>query len=127
MVASDIRFMARRAKALAKLRVDDARKCATVPSGWATLVITSPPYANNYDYADATRLEMAFMGEIRGWGDARDVAAGCLWTLDAKAADGEEFNLGGVAPIAADALEKHLAARVNLHWVVQRMPVARDP
>ena len=39
---------------------------------WATLVITSPPYANNYDYADATRLEMAFMGEIRGWGDLQE-------------------------------------------------------
>jgi len=69
MIAADIRFMARRAKPLAKLRVDDARKCVTVPDGWATLVMTSPPYANNYDYADATRLEMAFMGEIRGWGD----------------------------------------------------------
>lgn len=72
MVAADIRFMARRAKPLAKLRVDDARKCATVPNGWATLVITSPPYANNYDYADATRLEMAFMGDIRGWGDLQE-------------------------------------------------------
>jgi hypothetical protein len=69
MIAADIRFMARRAKPLAKLCLDDARKCASVPDGWATLVITSPPYANNYDYADATRLEMAFMGEIRGWGD----------------------------------------------------------
>ena len=72
MIAADIRFMARRAKPLAKLRVDDARKCATVPDGWATLVITSPPYANNYDYADATRLEMAFLGEIRGWGDLQE-------------------------------------------------------
>ena len=72
MIAADIRFMARRAKPLAKLRADDARKCATVPEGWATLVITSPPYANNYDYADATRLEMAFMGEIRGWGDLQE-------------------------------------------------------
>jgi DNA modification methylase len=72
MIAADIRFMARRAKPLAKLRVDDARKCATVPDGWATLVITSPPYANNYDYADATRLEMAFMGEIRGWSDLQE-------------------------------------------------------
>jgi hypothetical protein len=69
MIAADIRFMARRATPLAKLRADDARMCATVPDSWATLVITSPPYANNYDYADATRLEMAFMGEIRGWGD----------------------------------------------------------
>jgi hypothetical protein len=32
------------------------------------LVITSPPYANNYDYADATRLEMTFMGAVKGWG-----------------------------------------------------------
>ena len=72
MIAADIRFMAHRATPLAKLRVDDARKCATVPDGWATLVITSPPYANNYDYADATRLEMAFLGEIRGWGDLQE-------------------------------------------------------
>lgn len=28
----------------------------------ANLVITSPPYPNNYDYADATRLEMMFWG-----------------------------------------------------------------
>lgn len=32
-------------------------------------VITSPPYPNNYDYADATRLEMTFWGEVNGWGD----------------------------------------------------------
>jgi hypothetical protein len=72
MIAADIGFMSRRAQPLAKLRVDDARKCETVPDGWATLVVTSPPYANNYDYADATRLEMAFMGEIRGWGDLQE-------------------------------------------------------
>jgi hypothetical protein len=33
------------------------------------VVVTSPPYPNNYDYADATRLEMTFWGEIVGWGD----------------------------------------------------------
>lgn len=32
-------------------------------------VITSPPYPNNYDYADATRLEMTFWGNINRWGD----------------------------------------------------------
>ncbi len=47
----------------------DARDCAGVPDGFATLVVTSPPYPNNYDYADATRLEMCFLQEIRGWGD----------------------------------------------------------
>lgn len=33
------------------------------------LVITSPPYPNNYDYADATRLEMTFWGEVSSWSD----------------------------------------------------------
>lgn len=47
----------------------DARDCAGVPDGFATLVLTSPPYPNNYDYADATRLEMCFLQEIKGWGD----------------------------------------------------------
>ncbi len=72
MIFSDIKFMSKRAKRLAKLQVDDARKCSSVPDAWATLVVTSPPYANNYDYADATRLEMAFLGEIRGWGDLQE-------------------------------------------------------
>ncbi len=51
----------------AQLFQEDARQCASAPDGWADLVITSPPYANNYDYADATRLEMTFFGEIEGW------------------------------------------------------------
>jgi hypothetical protein len=47
----------------------DARSCEGVPDDFATLVLTSPPYPNNYDYADATRLEMSFLQEINGWGD----------------------------------------------------------
>lgn len=53
----------------ADIRQEDARNCQSIPDGWADLVVTSPPYANNYDYADATRLEMTFAGEINGWGD----------------------------------------------------------
>ena len=49
--------------------LDDARNPHGVPSGWANLVVTSPPYANNYDYADAMRLEMLFWDEIAGWRD----------------------------------------------------------
>jgi hypothetical protein len=47
----------------------DARTCPGIPDSSINLVITSPPYANNYDYADATRLEMCFLGQIDGWGD----------------------------------------------------------
>ena len=49
--------------------LDDARLCKTIPADSANLVITSPPYPNNYDYADATRLELTFFGEIQTWGD----------------------------------------------------------
>lgn len=48
---------------------EDARNIQSIPDGWGDLVITSPPYANNYDYADATRLEMMFWGDISGWTD----------------------------------------------------------
>ncbi len=32
-------------------------------------VFTSPPYLNNFDYADRTRLELYFWGEAKNWGD----------------------------------------------------------
>jgi DNA modification methylase len=32
-------------------------------------VFTSPPYLNNFDYADRTRLELYFWGEAKSWGD----------------------------------------------------------
>jgi hypothetical protein len=31
--------------------------------------VTSPPYPNNYDYADATRIEMTFWGDVANWSD----------------------------------------------------------
>ncbi len=51
------------------LIVGDARDCAGVEAASVDGVVTSPPYANNYDYADATRLEMTFHGQVRTWGD----------------------------------------------------------
>jgi len=56
----------------AMLYKEDARSCPSIPDSWADLVITSPPYANNYDYADATRLEMSFLGDVQGWGDLQE-------------------------------------------------------
>lgn len=53
----------------ARVILGDARECDLISPQRANLVITSPPYPNNYDYADATRLEMTFMREINGWGD----------------------------------------------------------
>lgn len=50
----------------------DCRERIPLDDHWADLLITSPPYPNNYDYADATRLEMTFFKEIQGWSDLQD-------------------------------------------------------
>lgn len=69
LAADMLAWQAKRSEPAGRVLCEDARDCGGVPDGWADLVVTSPPYANNYDYADATRLEMTFLGEISGWGD----------------------------------------------------------
>lgn len=58
---------------IGKILKHDCRKLTEeIKENSIDLVITSPPYANNYDYADATRLELSFLGEISSWGDLQD-------------------------------------------------------
>jgi len=52
----------------------DARDCDKSDSNEYSIVITSPPYPNNYDYADSARLEMTFWGDISGWSDLHQYA-----------------------------------------------------
>lgn len=53
----------------AAIILHDTRKRSGIMPATVDFVVTSPPYPNNYDYADATRLEMTFWGEIETWGD----------------------------------------------------------
>ena len=64
--------------------------------------------------------------EIQEWGDARDVAQGCVQALNAEAAVGEAFNLGGVAPFALDRLVRHIGDRLDLPCVTAQLPIARS-
>jgi hypothetical protein len=68
-IAEDLAFAQREHSAQAVIFQHDARNAPAIPANSIDLVVTSPPYPNNYDYADATRLEMTFWGEIKGWGD----------------------------------------------------------
>lgn len=55
------------------IELGDSR-CTNFPSDSADHIFTSPPYLNNFDYADRTRLEMYFMGDAKDWGDiSKDV------------------------------------------------------
>lgn len=56
-----------------RILLTDARTPNWDEKNYFDLVITSPPYPNNYDYADATRLEMTFWGEVSSWGDLQAV------------------------------------------------------
>lgn len=69
MIYEDMRLGVLQKGPKANLILGDARNCDGLPEHFANLVITSPPYPNNFDYADATRLEMTFMREINEWGD----------------------------------------------------------
>lgn len=47
---------------------DARQKQSLIENASVDLAFTSPPYLNNYDYADRTRLEMYFWGEAHTWG-----------------------------------------------------------
>jgi hypothetical protein len=72
MIYGDMRLADHSLHVQTHLVQSDARTCEGIATDSINLVITSPPYPNNYDYADATRLEMSFMQEITGWGDLHE-------------------------------------------------------
>ncbi|HVU10782.1 MAG TPA: hypothetical protein VHD90_05865, partial [Phototrophicaceae bacterium] len=47
----------------------DSRQKQDLQDEQITLALTSPPYLNNYDYADRTRLETYFWGITQSWKD----------------------------------------------------------
>jgi hypothetical protein len=71
----------------------DARELLQAYKNAFDILITSPPYPNNYDYADATRFEMIFWNEIDGWGDLqRKVRNGLIRSCSQHSA-AEKLNL----------------------------------
>lgn len=56
-----------------EINLDDSRVLRTVSDNSVDLVITSPPYVNNYDYADATRMELTYWYELNNWGELQNV------------------------------------------------------
>ena len=72
MVTDMIRMQSNRENSRAENILGDARILSEIVSDRFDGVITSPPYANNYDYADALRFEMTFWGEVESWGDLHE-------------------------------------------------------
>jgi hypothetical protein len=75
------------------LRWDSRAMNTAIEPGSVDLVITSPPYPNNFDYADATRLEMTFWGEISGWGDLKEAVRKYIVRSCSQHAAGDKLQL----------------------------------
>ena len=56
-------------KTPAKIITGDSRRLSRYVDEDVDLVVTSPPYLNNYDYADRTRFETYFLRIYNDWGD----------------------------------------------------------
>ena len=96
MMYADMRSTCGLSSPRATFNLDDARLCKSVPADSFNLVITSPPYPNNYDYADATRLELTFLGEIKGWGDLQMSIRQHLLRSCTQHVPNKSVNLAGV-------------------------------
>jgi hypothetical protein len=105
----DLRWMqARASESFAQIIAGDARRLADSTSREVDAVVTSPPYANNYDYADALRFEMTFWGDVNGWGDIHNAVRRHLIVSSSQHSSRERLQLSdllsseAVAPIRAE-------------------------
>jgi hypothetical protein len=99
----------------------DSRTLYGVPDNSIDLVITSPPYANNYDYADATRLEMSFWGEIDGWGDLHGTVRQYLICSSSQHASKDKMKLAELlADPAIDPIKEELTKVCNELDVIRK-------
>ena len=78
---------------LSKVLKHDARENYTFGNYNFDALITSPPYPNNYDYADATRLELLFWGELNGWAGLQDCIRKYLIRSCSQHSAAERLNL----------------------------------
>jgi len=105
---------------------EDSREIKSIEDGWGDLVITSPPYANNYDYADATRLEMTFWGDISGWTDLqskvrRDLVRACTQHVSKLGDEIDEMLADNLLhPIYSMLKEERLkhGGKKNYHYMI---------
>jgi len=99
----------------------DSRTLCGVADNSIDLVITSPPYANNYDYADATRLEMSFWGEINDWGDLHEVVRQYLICSSSQHASKDKMKLAELlADPAIDPIKEELTKVCNELDVIRK-------
>jgi DNA modification methylase len=99
-----------------QLILHDARMPYPLEDETVDLAVTSPPYLNNYDYADRTRLELYFLGWAKSWRDITEqirerliIAA----TTQVRRADFDGEPLDDDLKIFAPAVYKELLTKIT--------------
>jgi hypothetical protein len=122
LMKADIQWMQARAdRSLARILAEDARNFAHDLSCQVDAVITSPPYANNYDYADALRFEMTFWGDVDGWGGIHDAVRKHLIVSSSQHSSRERLRLDDL--LKAEAVAPILP---ELTGVVEQLAQVRE-
>jgi DNA modification methylase len=68
-VLSDCQDVLPKPDLTAELILGPASRLGESPPSTASLCITSPPYLNNFDYAEMTRMDLYFWGYARSWSE----------------------------------------------------------
>lgn len=122
LMAADMGWMQRHADhSTTTLVAGDARQLVQAIPQKVDYVITSPPYANNYDYADALRFEMMFWGDVLGWGDMHDKIRKYLIVSSSQHASKEKLEVEEL--LSASVLEP---IREELTAVVHQLAEVRQ-
>lgn len=122
VIKSDIRWIQLRAKeSRAKIIAGDARSLAQSMPCIVDAVITSPPYANNYDYADALRFEMTFWGDVKSWSDIHDAVRKHLIVSSSQHSSRERLRADDL--LASEAIQP---IRTELAEVMEKLAVVRE-
>jgi DNA modification methylase len=112
-------FNNRNIGSLANMLDHDARDVLVNYENAFDILITSPPYPNNYDYADSTRLEMIFWGEITGWSDLQSKVRSSLIRSCSQHSAAEKIILENILenPLLAPILDELTKVCRNLEQV----------
>ncbi len=122
IIKLDLRWMQARAeRSHAEIIAGDARTFAESMPQRVDAVITSPPYANNYDYADALRFEMTFWGDVTGWGDIHDTVRKYLIVSSSQHSSREKLKTSDL--LESDAVEP---IRDELGVVMEQLAKVRE-
>ena len=104
-----------------RLLLMDARELYPIEPESIDLAVTSPPYLNNYDYADRTRLEMYFLGWAKSWGEITEQVRDKLITAATTQIRRTEFADDPLSPELRElAPGIYNQLRDNIHQLGQR-------